>query len=490
MRNCTIEECQAEQCAPNNPYLCVRRTNGIIDGPNSACYTSIPQNLPSDCDFCDMSECGINPVDNCAVQCKTNSGQFCPNGISCDALPLSNCSTINGELHCCCDAPAPGPRPGPAPGPRPGPAPGPAPGPRPGPRPAPGPAPGPVNCKETCSYKAGYCVGAKPLCYFYKDEHKCIADDDCDWQENSDNTKCSKGYYCPESGCCDPTYFCPENWFPQDGLPYSENCKRCTNCPSYNEKTPVCDSYYFIVTKPGAWYQDSDAYIQTPEGGMIKVRINGICDMSGLCPRFNPRAVEGYAIVNSAGFKFNEEYVVLQDGHEERCLQYRVDLEDCQGKVKLMPGEDNQCENPYFCDEGFFPEDGLPHSKNCKLCNSCEQKDNTYACNPFYIKVTKPGASYMMQNANLQNRDGVLLPIKINATCDRGGLCQEPGHYKLTWVPPQGANPQDSLRDFEFNKEYLVVQDGHEERCQFNRVDLEDCQGKVKIMPGKDTVCK
>jgi hypothetical protein len=38
MRKCTIEECQAEQCAPNNPYLCVRRTNGVIDGANSSCY--------------------------------------------------------------------------------------------------------------------------------------------------------------------------------------------------------------------------------------------------------------------------------------------------------------------------------------------------------------------------------------------------------------------------------------------------------------------
>ena len=67
--------------------------------------TQSTPNLPSDCDFCDMSQCG-NPLDNCSINCQTNIGQFCPNGISCDALPLSNCSTINGELHCCCDAAA------------------------------------------------------------------------------------------------------------------------------------------------------------------------------------------------------------------------------------------------------------------------------------------------------------------------------------------------------------------------------------------------
>ena len=76
MRKCTLEECQAEQCAPTNPYLCVRKTNGIIDGANSSCYTSLPQNLPSDCDFCDMSQCGINSLDNCKVQCQQNKNNF------------------------------------------------------------------------------------------------------------------------------------------------------------------------------------------------------------------------------------------------------------------------------------------------------------------------------------------------------------------------------------------------------------------------------
>ena len=43
MRKCTIEECQVEQCAPNNPYLCVRKTNGVIDGATSSCYTVYPK---------------------------------------------------------------------------------------------------------------------------------------------------------------------------------------------------------------------------------------------------------------------------------------------------------------------------------------------------------------------------------------------------------------------------------------------------------------
>jgi len=469
MRKCTIEECQAEQCAPNNPYLCVRRTNGVIDGATSSCYTSIPQNLPSDCDFCDISECGIKPLDNCIVQCKTNSGQFCPNGISCNALPLSNCSTINGELHCCCDAPAPRPAPGPAP------------------RPAPGPRPGLDNCKETCSYTAGYCMGDSILCGFYRDKNKCNASDHCAWKENSNNTTCSKGYDCPDSGCCDPTYFCPEKWFPQDGLPYSNNCKKCTDCPT-SIKTPVCNSYYFIVTKPGALYDDGAAYIQTPEGGMIKVKINSICNAAGLCERFNPRVVEGYAIVNSSGFKFNEEYVVLQDGHEERCIINGQNPEVCQGKVKLMPGEDNQCENPYFCKVGFFPEDGVAYSKNCKKCNSCDSKPNTATCGPFYMEVTKPGAWYLMQNANIKEENGLVIPIKINTTCGNRGLCKGPGHYALQW--DHGLHPVNSLHGFEFNKEYPVVQDGHEERCLDKGYNLEYCQGKVKLLPGKDNICK
>ena len=80
------------------------------------------------------------------------------------------------------------------------------------------------------------------------------------------------------------------------------------------------------------------------------------------------------------------------------------------------------------------------------------------------------------------------IPIKINATCDENGLCQGPGHYELEWNPR--IHPVNSLHGFEFNKEYPVVQDGHEERCIINGQNPEVCQGKVKLLPGKDTICK
>jgi hypothetical protein len=319
MRKCTLEECRAEQCAPNNPYLCVRKTNGVIDGANSSCYTSLPQNLPSDCDFCDMSQCGINPLDNCSIKCQTNSGQFCPNGISCDTVPLSNCSTINGELHCCCDAAAPGP------------------------------GPGPVNCNEKCSFTPAYCAGP-PIynCIQYTSEDACneagIFINPCYWMPET-GEKCPQGYPCPGSGCCDPTYFCPKGWFPEDELPYSTKCKRCNGCDrKFN--TPYCGPFALVATKEGASYNDEDGYIETPEGGLINMRINDLCGDGGVC-RHDPLALAifGEDRANYSGFEFNKEYILKQNGHEDLCRSKGQTLEYCQAKVKILVGKDTVCDN-------------------------------------------------------------------------------------------------------------------------------------------------
>ena len=52
-------------------------------------------------------------MNNCKVQCLQNNNQFCPNNTLCDDLPMSKCTRINDEMHCCCDDTTPGPTPGP-----------------------------------------------------------------------------------------------------------------------------------------------------------------------------------------------------------------------------------------------------------------------------------------------------------------------------------------------------------------------------------------
>jgi hypothetical protein len=52
-------------------------------------------------------------MNNCKVQCLQNNNQFCPNNTLCDDLPMSKCTRINDEIHCCCDDTTPGPTPGP-----------------------------------------------------------------------------------------------------------------------------------------------------------------------------------------------------------------------------------------------------------------------------------------------------------------------------------------------------------------------------------------
>jgi hypothetical protein len=183
-------------------------------------------------------------------------------------------------------------------------------------------------------------------CSPYSNESDCenagIFIKPCYWHEKTGD-KCGQGYICPDSGCCDPTYFCPEGWFPEDGLPYSTKCKRCNNCdPKFN--TPFCGPFSLVATKEGAFYNDDDGYIETPEGGFVNTRINDLCVNSGICTH-DPLAVQLFDQDkdNYNGFEFNKEYVVKQDGHEDRCLSNGQTLEQCQAKVRLLVGKDTVC---------------------------------------------------------------------------------------------------------------------------------------------------
>ena len=48
------------------------------------------------------------------------------------------------------------------------------------------------------------------------------------------------------------------------------------------------------------------------------------------------------------------------------------------------------------------------------------------------------------------------------------------------------ANNMNNYNGFEFNKEYVVKQDGHEDQCRSRGGTLEQCQAKVKLLVGKD----